>query len=331
MKAVVYHTYGSPEVLKLEEIEKPIPKDNEILIRVHATPVNYGDITARNFRYLPLSKFNMPLLLWLPTRIMFGFTKPRKKILGSDFAGKIETVGKDVKRFREGDQVFGYRGINFGANAEYLCMPEDGCVAIKPVNMTYEQAATVPFGAVTAFNLLRKVKIQPGQKVLINGASGAIGSHALQLAKHHFKAEVTGVCSTPRLEYVKSLGADKLIDYTEEDFARSGETYDLIFDILGKSSFSRCRESLKQHGFCLLASFKTKQLIQMLCTKIKGSKKVICALSSEKTEDLIFIKELVEAGKIKSIIDRCYRLEETAEAHRYVEQGLKKGHVVITL
>ncbi|MCW3974994.1 MAG: NAD(P)-dependent alcohol dehydrogenase [Candidatus Bathyarchaeota archaeon] len=330
MKAIVYQKYGSPNVLQLKEVAKPIPKDNEILIRIYATPVNYGDITTRNFRKISPRKFTMPLPLWLPVRIMFGFRKPRKKILGSELAGEVEAVGKDVKLFKKGDQVFGYRGMSMGANAEYLCMPEDELVAIKPANMTYEEAAAVPYGALTALNLLRKVNIQSGQKVLINGASGGIGSHAVQLAKY-FGAEVTGVCSTPRLELVKSLGADKVIDYTKEDFTKSGEAYDLIFDILGKSSFSRCKRSLKKNGRYLLASFGMRQLFQMLWTKIKGSKKVICAMSSERTEDLIFIKELIEAGKIKSVIDRRYPLEQTAEAHRYVEKGLKKGHVVITL
>jgi NADPH:quinone reductase-like Zn-dependent oxidoreductase len=330
MKAIVYTKYGPPDVLELKEVAKPIPKDNEILIRVYATPVNYGDITARNFKNISPRKFTMPFPLWLPTRIFFGIRKPRKKILGSEFAGEIEAVGKDVKLFRKDDQVFGYLGPSLGANAEYLCMPEDGSVAIKPANMTYEEAAAVPYGALMALSLLRKVNIQSGQKVLINGASGGIGSAAVQLAKY-FGAEVTGVCSTPRLELVKFLGADKVIDYTKEDFTTSGETYDLIFDILGKSSFSRCKSSLKKNGRYLLASFKMRQLFQMLWTKIKGSKKVICALATDKTEDLIFIKELVEAGKIKSVIDRRYPLEQTAEAHRYVEKGLKKGHVVITL
>jgi NADPH:quinone reductase-like Zn-dependent oxidoreductase len=330
MKAIVYTKYGPPDVLKLKEVAKPTPRDNEILIRVYATPVNYGDITARNFKKISPRKFTMPFPLWFPTRIFFGIRKPRKKILGSEFAGKIEAVGKDVKLFRKGDQVFGYLGPSLGANAEYLCMSEDGSVAIKPANMTYEEAAAVPYGALMALSLLRKVNIQSGQKVLINGASGGIGSAAVQLAKY-FGAEVSGVCSTPRLELVKSLGADKVIDYTKEDFTTSGETYDLIFDILGKSSFSRCKSSLKKNGRYLLASFKMRQLFQMLWTKIKGSKKVICALATDKTEDLIFIKELVEAGKIKSVIDRRYPLEQTAEAHRYVEKGLKKGHVVITL
>jgi NADPH:quinone reductase-like Zn-dependent oxidoreductase len=330
MKAIIYTKYGSPDVLQLKEIEKPTPKDNEVLIRIYAAPVSFGDIMARNFKNISPRKFTMPLLLWLPTRMYFGFTKPRIRILGSEFAGKIEAVGKNVKLFREGDQVFGYRGQRFGAYSEYLCMPEDGTVAIKPANMTYEEATTVPYGAIMASSILRKINIQKGQKVLINGASGGIGSMALQLAKY-FGAEVTGVCSTPKLELVKSLGADKVIDYTKDDFTKNGETYDLIFDILGKSSFSRCKRSLKQNGCYLLASFKTSQLFHMLWTSIIGNKKVICAMSSERIEDLIFIKGLIEAGKIKTIIDKRYPLEQTAEAHRYVETGNKKGNVVITL
>jgi len=330
MKAIVYTKYGPPDVLQLKEVEKPTPKHNEILVKVYATPVNYGDITVRNHKKISPRKFTMPLPLWLPVRMYFGIRKPRKKILGSELAGEIESVGKDVKLFKEGDQVFGYRGMSMGANAEYLCMPEDGVVAIKPANMTYEEAAAVPYGALMALTILRKVNIQSGQKVLINGASGGIGSHAVQLAKY-FGAEVTGVCSTPRLELVKSLGADKVIDYTKEDFTQSGETYDLIFDILGKSSFSRCKSSLKQNGRYLLASFGMRQLVQMLRTKMVGSKKVICAMATDKKEDLIFLKELIEAGKIKSVIDRRYPLEQTAEAHRYIEKGHKKGSVVITL
>jgi len=331
MKAIVYTEYGPPDVLQLKEVEKPAPKDNEILIRIHATSVTYGDITARDFKNLSPSKFNMPLPLWFPVRIMFGLRKPRTTILGAEFAGEIETVGKEVKRFKEGDPVFGYLGASMGANAEYLCMPEDGCVALKPANMTFEEAAVVPYGAIMALSLLRKVDLQPGQKVLVNGASGGIGSAGVQLAKHHFGAEVTGVCSTPRMEFVKSLGADKVVDYTKEDFAQSGETYDLVFDILGRSSFSRVKGVLNQNGCYLLASFKMRALFQMLQTSLLGDKKVICGMASEKAEDLVFIKELVEAGKIKSIIDGCFPLEETAEAHRYIESGHKKGHIVITV
>jgi NADPH:quinone reductase-like Zn-dependent oxidoreductase len=330
MKAILYTEYGSPDVLKLVEVEKPTPKDNEILINIHATSVNYGDTLARNFKNTPPGKFNMPFLFYFPARMAFGFSKPKMQILGSELAGEVEAVGKDVKRFKKGDQVFGYRGASMGASAEYICMPENGMVTLKPANITYAEAAVIPYGALTALNLLRNVNIQPGQKVLIHGASGGIGSAAVQLAKY-YGAEVTGVCGTPRLEFVKALGADHAIDYTKTDFTHNGETYDLIFDILGKSSFARCKNSLKPNGIYLLASFKMKQLLQMLWTKINGSKKVICALSGEKAEDLLIIKELIEAGKLKAIIDRRFPLEQTAEAHRYIEEGHKKGNVVITL
>lgn len=327
---MIFTEYGSPDVLHLKEVAKPTPKEDEVLIQVHATSINIGDLWARNFKAITPSKFSMPLLLWLPSRMYFGVTRPKINILGNEFAGKIEGVGKEVTRFKKGDQVFGYLGQRMGANAEYLCLAEKGMVALKPVNMTYEEAATVPYGAFTALGLLRKANIQRGQKVLVNGASGSIGSAAVQLAKH-FGAEVTGVCGTPRLAFVKAIGADKVIDYTQTDFTQNGETYDLIFDILNKSSFAKCKPSLKPNGIYLLASFKMKQLFQMLWTSRTGGKKVICTLSSEKPEDLVFIKELVEAGTIKSVIDRCYPLAQTAEAHRYVESGGKKGPVVITV
>lgn len=330
MKAVVYTEFGPPDVLQLKEIAKPLPKENEILVRVHATPVNYGDLAARNFKNISSREFNMPLALLLPARMYFGVTKPKVNILGSEFSGEIEATGKDVRKFKTGDQVVGYLGQRMGAYAEYLCMSEDASVGIKPDNMTYPEAAAVPYGAIIATSLLRNGNIQPGHKVLINGASGGIGSAAVQLAKY-YGAEVTGVCGTPRLEYVKALGADHVIDYTEEDFTQNGETYDLIFDVLGRSSFSRVKNSLNQNGIYLLASFKMKPVFQMLATKIAGSKKVICALASEKSEDLVFIKELIEAGKFKTIIDKCYPLEQAAEAHHYVESGLKKGHVVLTV
>ena len=330
MKAIVYTEYGSPDVLHLKEVEKPAPKDNEILLRIHATTVNFGDMLARNFNAVSPRQFNMPVLFWLPARLAFGLRKPRKHILGSEFAGEIEAVGAAVTRFKKGDQVFGYVGEGMGAYAEYRCMPEDGCVAIKPANLSYAEAAVIPYGSIMALSLLRKAKIQPGQKVLINGASGGIGSAAVQLARY-FGAEVTGVCGTPRLEFVKTLGADHVIDYTKEDFTQSGETYNLIFDILGKSSFSRCKKSLKSKGIQLFASFKMKQLFQMLWTSLIGDKKVICAIAPGSLADLISVKELVEAGKITAIIDRCYPLEQAAEAHRYVEQGHKQGRVVITV
>ncbi len=331
MKAIVYTAYGPPNVLQLKEVEKPVPKDDEILVKVNAVSVNYGDITARNFRYLSASEFHMPLLLWLPARIGFGYNKPKRQILGNEFAGVVEATGKDVSLFSEGDKVFGYRGDKMGAYTEYLCMPEKGHVTVKPENMSYEEAAAVPMGALMALNLLKKVHIHKGYKVLINGASGGIGSAALQLVKNHYGAEVTGVCGTPRIEFVKSLGADKVLDYTKEDFTQKAEKYDLIFDILGKSTFSACKKVLNKNGTYLLASFKTKKLLQMIWTKIAGKKKVICAIAIPKPDDLIFIKELIEAGKMKSIIDKSFPLEQAADAHRYVEEGDKKGNVVITL
>jgi NADPH:quinone reductase-like Zn-dependent oxidoreductase len=331
MKAIVYTEYGPPEVLQLQEVEKPVPRGNEILVRIHATPVSFGDKLVRNLKESTPGKFHMPFLFWLFAKMYFGFRKPKITILGSEFAGEIEAVGKDVKRFRAGEQVFGYCGSRMGAYAEYLCMPEKEVVAPMPANMTYEEAAAVPYGAIMALSLLRKVDLRPGHRVLVNGASGGIGPFVVQLAKLHFGANVTGVCSTPRLEYVKSLGADKVIDYTKEDFTNSAETYDFIFDILGKSSFSKVKRSLEPDGRCLLVSFKMKQLWQMLWSSMTGGKKVICALSTEKAEDLVFIKELIEAGKIKTVIDKLYPLAQASEAHRYVEKGHKKGSVVITM
>ena len=330
MKAIVCTEYGPPDVLKLKEVEKPVPRDKEVLVRVHASPVSFGDMLVRDLRALSPKKFHMPFLFWLIAKMYFGIRRPRITILGSEFAGDIEAVGKAVRRFKKGDPVFGYRGQSMGAYAEYLCMPENGVLASKPANMTYEQAAAVPYGAIMALSLLIKQNIGPGQRVLVNGASGGIGPFVVQLAKY-YGAEVTGVCGTPRLDYVRSLGADKVIDYTREDFTVSAETYDVIVDILGKSRFLRIKRSLTPNGRWLLVSFKTKKLLQMLWTSLAGGKKVICALSTEKAEDLVFIKELIEAGKIKAVVDRCYPLAQAAEAHRYVGQGHKKGSVVITV
>jgi NADPH:quinone reductase-like Zn-dependent oxidoreductase len=331
MKAVIYTEYGTPDVLRLQEVAKPTPKENEILIRVAATAVNYGDLIARNFGHISAAEFNMPSPFWLLARLSFGWRKPKNPILGSAFSGEVTAVGNHVKRFGPGDPVWGYTGQNMGAYSEYLCMSEGGTVTIKPANMIHEEAAAVPYGAIMALNILRKVALQPGQKVLINGASGGIGSAAVQLAKFHYGARVTGVCGAPRMDFVKSLGADQVIDYAQEDFTQNGETYDLILDILGKSSFSRCKSSLTPNGIYLLASFKMKQLLQMAWSSLTGRQKLICALASDSAEDLIFIKELVEAGKIKTIIDRCYPLAQAAEAHWYAEKGGKKGVIIIQL
>ena len=330
MKAIVSENYGPPEVLRLQEVEKPAPGDNDVLVRVHAASVNYGDLLARNFREITPRKFNMPFFFWIMAKLYFGLKKPRITVLGSEFAGEIEARGKNVKSFKPGDRVFGYLGQNMGAYAEYLRLPEKGVLAVMPADISYEQAAVVPYGAIMALHLLRTQNIRPGQKVLVNGASGGIGSAAVQLAKS-YRAEVTGVCGAPRLEYVKSLGGDKVIDYGKEDFTASGETYDLIFDILGKSSFSRCKGSLASNGRYLRASFRTRHLWQMVWTSLAGGKRVVCALAPGSRADLLSVKGLIEAGKIKAVIDRRFPLAQAAEAHRYVEQGHKKGNVVITI
>jgi NADPH:quinone reductase-like Zn-dependent oxidoreductase len=323
MKAIVYEKYGPPEVLQIKEIEKPTPKSNEVLVKVHAATVTLFDCWNRSS--------TAPTGFGIPMRIASGIRKPKQPILGTEFAGEIEAVGKNVTLFRKGDQVFGFTGMSSGTYVEYRCMPEDGMLAPKPANMTYQEAATVPYGALTALYFLRKGNIQSGQKVLIFGASGGVGNYAVQLAKH-FGAEVTGVCSTPKLEMVKSLGADQVIDYTQEDFTKSDETYDIIFDTIGKTSVSRSKRSLKKNGFYLFATFGLPLLVQILWLKLTSNKKVgPLGVVEERTEDLIFLKKLIEAKEIKSIVDKCYPMEQAADAHRYVESGQKKGNVIITV
>ena len=321
MKAVVYSKYGPPDVLKLREVDRPTPGDKEVLIRVHATSVTAADYRVRGF--------SVSAGFWLPARMQFGLLRPRKTILGAEVAGEVEAVGRDVRSFHPGDRVFGYDAGRFGAYAQYVCRPEDGALAELPANTTFEEAAVVPHGALAALFFLRdKGNIQAGQRVLVYGASGSVGTFAVQLARH-FGAEVTGVASTGNLEMVRSLGADEVIDYTREDFTQSGRKWDIIFDTVGRTSFSRCRGSLNRGGRYLLTVFDIPQILRMLWTSTVGTRRVICAVAPERKEDLLLIRELVEAGEIRPVIDRCYPLEEAAEAHRYAEKGHKRGGVVI--
>lgn len=330
MKAIVYTEFGSPDVLRLEEVARPVPKRKEILIRVRTSSVNFGDIMARSFRSVTPRGFNMPFLFWLVAKMAMGWRKPRIRILGNELAGEVEAVGRDVKRFEPGDRVFGHAGQRFGAYAEFICLPESAPVAHKPAYLSYEEAAVIPYGAVMAVSLLRRAKLRPGQRILINGASGGIGAAAVQIAKH-LGADVTGVCGGARLDYVRALGADRAIDYAERDFTRSGETHDVIFDILGLTPFSRGRHSLEPRGVLLYASFKGRHLLAMLRTSLSRGRRAVCAIAPGSLKDLLAAKELVEAGKIKAIVDKRFPLEQAAEAHRYVETGQRKGSVAIIL
>ncbi len=323
MKAIICTKYGPPEVLQIKEVEKPKIKDDEVLIKIHATTVTAGDVKLRSSDF--------PFMYWLPSRIMFGLTKPKNKIPGCELAGEIVTVGKNVRNFKTGDQVFGYSGITFGANAEYISLHEEGVLAKKPINMSFEQAAAVPVGALTALHFLRKSIIQNGQKVLIYGASGSVGTYAIQLAKY-FGTEVTALCSTSNLELVRALGANDVIDYTNEDIANSKKTYDIIFDTVGKSSFSNCKRLLNKDGVYLLSAvWKLSVYFQAIWSNLISNKKAILGVANMNYEDLNYIKALIEADKLKAVIDRNYPLDQIVEAHRYVEKGHKKGNVVINI
>ena len=327
MQAIVWTKYGPPEVMQLQEVEKPTPQDDEILIRIYATTVTAGDSEMRSLKF--------PIILSLPMRLWIGFLKPKgTTIPGTELAGIVESVGKDVTLFKEGDQVFGAAGMGFGANAEYICLPErpgdmEGGVAIKPANMTYEEAATVPFGGRDALHFVRLGDIKTGQKILINGAGGGIGTFAVQLAKLD-GAEVTAVDSAEKLDMLSSLGADHVIDYKQEDFTKNGVIYDVIFDVIGKLSFSRSNKALKPDGTYLLAN-PASQMLAGLWTQMTSKRKVIMQTASGTIGDLNYLRRLIEEGKIRTVIDRTYPLEEIVEAHRYVDTGAKQGNVVITV
>jgi NADPH:quinone reductase-like Zn-dependent oxidoreductase len=317
MKAIVCMEYGKPDVLQLKEVDKPIPKDNEILVRILATAVNAADWRLRKADP------------WA-VRLFFGLTKPKRPILGGVLSGKVEALGKNVTRFKVGDQIFGATGMSFGAYAAYICLSQDGILSIKPNNISHIEAGTIPFGGTTALHFIRKANIKDGQKVLIYGASGAVGTAAVQLAKY-FGAQVTAVCSTSNVEMVKSLGADKVIDYTKEDFTMNGETYDVIFETVNKLSFSNSIKSLKKQGTLILGASELPQMLQGMWSSMTSSKKVLSGMISQKAADIIFLKELIEKGNFKPVVDRSYPLEKMIEAHKYVEQGHKKGNVAITL
>lgn len=317
MKAAVYTKYGPPEVLHLQEVEKPLPKDNEILLRIEATAVNSGD-----WRLRKADPFGV--------RLIFGLMKPKINILGAVFSGQIESIGKDVKLFKTGDEVFGHTDMRFGAHAEYLSLSESGSVALKPHSLNHTEAAVIPFGGTSALYFIKKAAIKPGQKVLINGASGAVGSAAVQLAKY-FGASVTGICSTANLDLVKSLGADTVLDYTKSDFAKTGETYDVIFDTVNKIPFSKGIKSLNKNGILILSSAGMPEMLRGVWTSLTSNKKVLTGTISHTADDINFLKKLIEANRLKPVIDKIYPLGEMAKAHAYVENGHKKGNVAIMM
>jgi NADPH:quinone reductase-like Zn-dependent oxidoreductase len=331
MKASVFSEYGPPEVLHIAEVPTPTPGDGDVLVRVHAASVGFGDTLVRNFKAVSPRQFHMPFLFWLIGRFQFGFRRPRVHVLGSDFAGQVSAVGPAVTRFKVGDRVFGFRGPRMGAYAEYLCLPDDGVMVAMPENLSYEQAATIPNGAIIALGMLRKISLQRDQRVLVIGASGGIGSVVVQLAVSKFGAHVTGVCGPSSLDYVRSLGADQVIDYTEQDYLAADETYDVIVDVLGKSAFADCKRMLAPGGQLVYISFKMRQIGQMLWTSATRARRVRCVLINEHTEDLEMIGEFVESGMLQARVDKAFPLERAADAHRYAQSDARGGPVVITV
>lgn len=323
MKAIVWTDYGPPAVLQLGEVERPVPKENEVLVKVHAATVTMGDCELRSLQ--------VPSWVRLPMRGYVGLRKPhRVTILGQELAGEIEAVGQAVTRFKPGDQVFAASLFRFGAYAEYLCLPESYPIALKPTNMSYAEAATIPTGGVNGLHFLRRAKVQAGERVLINGAAGSIGTYALQLAKA-WGAEVTCVDSDGKLDLLRALGADQVIDYTQEDFTQTGATYDVIIDVVGKSSFARSIRALRPHGRYVLGNPTPAGMLRGQWTAKTTDKQVIFDMADYKLEDLLFLKAQIEAGQLKAVIDRAFPLAETAAAHRYVDSGQKAGNVVITV
>lgn len=322
MKAVVYEKYGPPEVLQIKEVEKPSPKDNEVLIKICAATVTSGDWRVRSL--------NVPVGFGLIMRLVFGVSRPKQPILGSELAGVIESVGKNVSKFKVGDPVFAFSDAAMGCHAEYKCMAEAGAVVSKPSSLTFEEAAALSFGGTTALDFLRRGKLQSGESVLVNGASGAVGTAAVQLARH-FGAIVTGVCSAANVALVRSLGASHVIDYTQEDFTQNGKTYDVIVDTVGTAPFPRSKASLKEGGRLLMVLAGLPDMLQASWVSLMSSRQVIAGPVTVRVTDLHFLAGLVEAGKFKPVIDRRYPFEQIAEAHRYVDTGRKRGNVAITL
>jgi NADPH:quinone reductase-like Zn-dependent oxidoreductase len=328
MKAIVYEIYGLPEVLRIKEISTPTVGEGDVLVRVRATSVNFGDRLARNLSAVTPAQFSMPALFWLMAKLYFGIAKPKRPVLGSEFSGVVELVGSNVTAYKSGDEVFGYLGQKMGAYAEYVCVRENDCFVPKPAGLSHDEAAVLPYGAIMAWNLLNQAGVRKGQKVLVNGASGGIGSAAVQIAKY-LGAEVTGVCGTPRLDYVRSLGADAVIDYTQQDFTQSGGTWDLIVDIRGRCPFSRCKGSLTKDGRILYVSFKMKQVFQMVWTSITSGRKVICTLAPDGAEYLRTVCELVEKGALRAPVVERFAFTDATAAHRLLEEGKNTGAVVI--
>jgi NADPH:quinone reductase-like Zn-dependent oxidoreductase len=331
MKAAVLTKYGPPEVIQTMDVEKPTPSDDEVLIKVAASSVKYGDILVRDFKHKSLKDFNMPSIMFPLVKLMFGLNKPNVKILGAEFSGVVESVGEKVTSFKAGDEVFGYPGQSFGSQAEYFCMKESATLAHKPQNVSFDEAAVLSYGSLIAYSILESLTINENSNILILGASGAIGAAALQIATNHYKAKVTAVCGANRIEFVKKLGAVKVLDYAKDNITESTGKYDIIIDILGKYSLSQFRKTLKEDGKYVYVSFKMRKVFQMMWTSLFGKQKVLCKMGGDSADVLKKVLPLIESGKLKAEIDKTFTLNQVAEAHSYMESGSHKGYVVITI